>query len=71
MPFDITALMNDHRYIMEKLLSEGHFVPPFNFRKINQNDFLVLGQLLFEADLGTVEMKVSQLKTQLMKFKIL
>lgn len=40
---------------MEKILFKNNFLPKSHFRTINQNDIVALGELLYEADLGTVD----------------
>ncbi|MDD4974588.1 MAG: GNAT family N-acetyltransferase [Bacteriovorax sp.] len=47
--------MKNHRFIMEKFLSKNNFPPKSHFRTINRNDIVALGDLLYEADLGTVD----------------
>jgi predicted N-acetyltransferase YhbS len=47
--------MNNRRYIMEVSLSDITFTPQFKFKQINESDFELLGKLLYEADLGTVD----------------
>src|SRR4051794_7901928 len=47
--------MKKQRYIMEISLPGISFLPEFKFKKITGSDSEILGQLLYKADLGTVD----------------
>lgn len=47
--------MSQKRQIMEITLTDFKLNPTFQYRSIDENDYKILGELLYKADLGTVD----------------